>query len=62
MLGNRGLILVSIAADMPWAVDKETCRLVADHNVNAVLLMSCFEEVCFGMLQKGTKRIAGKGH
>ena len=54
MLGNRDLINVSIAADMPWAVDMRTCRLIANHNVNFMLLMNCFDEVRLCILQKRT--------
>ena len=49
-------------ADMPSAIDKKTCRLIPNHNVNVMLAVNCFQEVRLSMLQKGTKRIAGKGH
>lgn len=62
MSGNQGLTDVSIAADMPWAVEEKTCRLIPNHNVYVVLLMNCFEEVRLSMLQKGTKRVAGERH
>ena len=42
MLESRDLMYVSIAADMPWAVDLRTCRLIPNHNVNVMLLMNCF--------------------
>ena len=62
MLGNQGLMYVSIAADRPGAVDMKTCRLIPSHNVNVMLLMNCFDEVRLCILQKRTKRISGKSH
>ena len=62
MLGNQGLMNVSIAAERPWAIDKKTCRLIPNHNIYVMLLMNCFEEIYSSMVQKGTERIAGESH
>ena len=50
------------ACEMPWAIDKKTCGLVPNYDIDIVLLIDCFEEVRLGVLQKSTKRIAGKCH
>ena len=62
MLGSQGLINVSIALDMPWAIDRKTCRLVSNYNVDLMLLMNCSEQTCPRILQKSTERIWGKCH
>lgn len=62
MLGNQGLMDVSVAADIPWTINKKTRRLIPNHNIYSMLLMNCFEEVRLSMLQKSAKRIAGKCH
>ena len=62
MSGNQGLINVSIALVVLWAIDMETCRLIANNNIYVMLLMNCFEEVRLSVLQKSTERIAGKRH
>lgn len=61
MLGNQGLINVSMVINMRWATDK-TCRFISNHNVYIVFLVNCFEEIRPSMLHKSTKRIAGKCH
>ena len=62
MSGNQGLMNVRSGSDVPWAVDKKTCGLVPNYNINVVLLMNGFGEVRLSVLQKSTKRIAGKCH
>ena len=62
MLGNQGLMNVSIALAMPWAIDRKTCGLVPNYDVDAVLVVNRFEEVGLSMLQEGTQRITGKRH
>lgn len=62
MLGSQDLMNVSIATDMPWAIDKKTCRLIPNHDIYVMLLMNCFEEIRSSMVQKRTKRIARKSH
>ena len=53
---------VSITLAMPWAIDKKTCGLVPNYDVDVVLVVNRFEEVRLSMLQEGTKRITGKRH
>ena len=62
MSGNQGLIDVRRASDIPWVMDKKTCGLVPNYDIDVVLLMDCFREVRLSVLQKCTKRIAGEGH
>ena len=50
MLGNQGLMNVSIALAMPWAIDKETCGLVPNYDVDVVLIVNRFEKVDLRML------------
>ena len=62
MLGSQGLTNVSVAADIPWTIDKKTRRLIPNHNIYSKLFMNCFEEVRLSMLQESAKRIAGECH
>ena len=62
MSGNQGLMNVRIPRETPWAIDKKTCGLVPNYDIDIVLLINCFEEVGLSVLQKCTKRIAGECH
>ena len=62
MSGNQDLMNVRKASDTPWAIGKKTCGFVPNYDVYVVLLMDCFGEVRLSVLQKSTKRIAGKRH
>ena len=62
MSGNQGLVEISMAASVSWVRYKETCRLVPDYYIYLIFLMYGLEDVRLSMLQKSTKRVAGKGH
>ena len=62
MSGNQGLMNVRGASDTAWAIGKKTCGFVPNYDIYVPLLMDCFGEVRLSVLQKCTKRIAGKCH